>query len=90
MSYTQHHTTSRVSPSSTEVNDLPSESLPKHGTIRLQELTPSLALEDEVLKDVRAAWERITADDGDARGRFLLFEDREGLGGGDDDYGDDV
>ncbi|KAL8894411.1 MAG: hypothetical protein Q9207_008506, partial [Kuettlingeria erythrocarpa] len=89
ISYTQHHTTSPLSPSSVEVNDLPIESLPKHGTIRLQDLAPSLALEDEVLKDVQAAWERITADDGAARGRFLQFEDREGLGHGDDD-GDDV
>lgn len=48
------------------------------GILFLKDLAPSLALEDEVLRDVRAVWELITADDGDERGGFMQFEDREG------------
>ncbi|KAL8992250.1 MAG: hypothetical protein Q9188_007629 [Gyalolechia gomerana] len=57
----------------------------KSGVLHLKDLSPSLALEDEVLKDVREVWERITADDGEGRGGFMQFEDREGFGGGEEE-----
>ncbi len=43
--------------------------------LQLPDLPPGLALEDDVLKHVKAAYERIMGDDG---ARFMLFEDREG------------
>ncbi|KAI4281800.1 MAG: hypothetical protein L6R38_003429 [Xanthoria sp. 2 TBL-2021] len=55
------------------------------GILHLHDLSPSLALEDDVLKDVRAVWERVTADDGNARGGFMQFEDRVGFGDEDDE-----
>ncbi|KAL8750003.1 MAG: hypothetical protein Q9184_006586 [Pyrenodesmia sp. 2 TL-2023] len=95
LSYTQHHAipspSALLNPQS-DINNLTSfhpESIKQQrsGILHLQDLAPSLALEDDVLRDVRAVWERITADDGDARGGFLQFEDRAGLGG---DDGDDL
>lgn len=78
---------SRPSDPQTGPNDDPpdDESNQQCGIIHLQELGPSLALEDEVLKDVRAAWERITADDGDDRGAFMQFDNRVGIGDEEDD-----
>ncbi|KAL8917453.1 MAG: hypothetical protein Q9208_007947 [Pyrenodesmia sp. 3 TL-2023] len=91
LSYTQHHTTSSHPSPSKDVNPTSSPTASteqqRYGIFHLKDLAPSLALEDEVLRDVRAAWECITADDRDERGGFLQFEDREGLGG---DDGDDV
>ncbi|KAL8724825.1 MAG: hypothetical protein Q9166_007727 [cf. Caloplaca sp. 2 TL-2023] len=86
LAYKQHHTTlsqpSSSNPSSESSNQsIPHEPRQKCGVLHLQDLSPSLALEDDVLKHVRAVWERITADDGDARGGFMQFEDRESLGG---------
>ncbi|KAL8984441.1 MAG: hypothetical protein Q9205_001580 [Flavoplaca limonia] len=90
LAYTQHH--SLPSPSSNpkpqQSSNVDSEDIergPHCGIIRLQHLSPSLALDDNVLKDVRAVWERITLDDGDARGAFMQFEDRVGFGGEDDE-----
>ncbi|KAL8672711.1 MAG: hypothetical protein Q9168_002836 [Polycauliona sp. 1 TL-2023] len=57
------------------------------GIIHLQDLGPSLALDDDVLKDVRAVWDRITFDDKGTSGAFMQFEDREGFGGMDDGDG---
>ncbi|KAL8945534.1 MAG: hypothetical protein Q9183_008057, partial [Haloplaca sp. 2 TL-2023] len=56
------------------------ESTLRSGILRLQDLGPSLALEDDVLRDVRRAWNVITADEGDARGSFIVFGEREGMG----------
>ncbi|KAL8916783.1 MAG: hypothetical protein Q9172_006125 [Xanthocarpia lactea] len=91
LAYKQHHlipsSPSRPSDPQTGPNDDPAdeESNQHCGIIHLQDLGPSLALEDEVLKDVRAAWERITADDGDDRGAFMQFDNRVGIGGEEDD-----
>ncbi|KAL8723598.1 MAG: hypothetical protein Q9225_000140 [Loekoesia sp. 1 TL-2023] len=84
LTYKQNH------PAVSSSSSLPPEEAPptadvtenqKCGILHLKDLGPSLALEDEVLRNVRAVWERITADDGDSRGGFMQFEDREGLGG---------
>ena len=48
--------------------------------LRLPDLAPGLALEDDVLKHVQAAYNRIVGDEGAA---FMIFKDREGTG--DDD-----
>ena len=53
--------------------------------IQLPDLGPDLALEDSVLRSVKAAWERIVGEDVEAG--FMIFEDREGMG--DEDEGDD-
>ncbi|KAI4118164.1 MAG: hypothetical protein LQ338_007453 [Usnochroma carphineum] len=86
--YTQHHPTSSSTSLVPDTED--STTAPDHKCDRilcLRDLSPSLALEDEVLRDVRAAWEVITADDGEARGGFLQFEEREGVGAEDDEEG---
>ncbi|KAL9586810.1 MAG: hypothetical protein Q9203_003726 [Teloschistes exilis] len=89
MTYTQRHTIPSPSPSSTanssSFSSTESSRDLHHGILYLNELGPSLALEDEVLKDVRALWERITV--GDAEGEeggsgFMQFVEREGMGGG--------
>ncbi len=45
--------------------------------LQLPDLAPGLALEDEVLKHVRVAYEKILGDGGD---EFMIFEDRAGVG----------
>ena len=60
--------------------DDPAPSTPRSGLLHLQDLSPSLALEDEVLRNVKRAWDVITADDGEARGPFMMFGEREGIG----------
>lgn len=52
--------------------------------LRLPDLAPGFVLEDDVLKHVRAAYEKIVGDEG---APFIVFEDREGQGG-DDEGGD--
>ncbi|KAL9023039.1 MAG: hypothetical protein Q9180_008423, partial [Flavoplaca navasiana] len=90
LAYTQHH--SLASPSSnpkpqqsSNVDPADFERIQHSGIIHLQDLSTSLAIDDNVLKDVRGVWERITLDDGDARGAFMQFEDRVGFGGEDDE-----
>ncbi|KAL8648076.1 MAG: hypothetical protein Q9210_005197 [Variospora velana] len=82
LSYTQHHLTT---PSSVSTSKEESSSQPRRdqqaGILVLKDLAPSLALEDDPLRDVRAKWELITAEDGDERGGFMQFEDREDIGG---------
>lgn len=66
-------------------DDLPSNLSNDSRIIQLPCLGPDLALEDSVLRNVKAAWERIV---GEERGDgFMIFEDREGMG--DEDEGDD-
>ena len=50
--------------------------------LRLPDLQPGVALEDDVLKHVQAAYNRIVGDEGTA---FMLFEEREGAGDDDND-----
>lgn len=83
LTYTQHHQLPSSQPD--EISNHTDEhhqtvDTRKSGIIYLNDLSPSLALEDEILKDVRAAWELITADDGESRGAFMQFEDRQGAG----------
>ena len=56
------------------------EGLSNDHILRLPDLAPGLALEDDVLKHVQAAYNRIVGEEGAA---FMIFEDREGTG--DDD-----
>lgn len=83
LSYTQHHASPSPPPPRNTPPDIDDSATPSNdssqrsGIFHLKDLSPSLALEDEVLRDVRAAWERITAEDGELRGGFLQFEDRE-------------
>ena len=82
LSYKQSHPTYTTSNPPLETGFLPvlsNSGNQQSGIIHLKDLGPSLAFEDEVLRDVKTAWERITADDGDARGGFMSFEDREGI-----------
>ena len=58
------------------------EDLSNDHTLRLPDLQPGLALEDDVLKHVQAAYNRIVGDEGTA---FMLFEDRDGTGDDDND-----
>ncbi len=52
--------------------------------ITLAELSPDLALEDSVLQEVKAAWEKIVGEEvGEG---FMLFDDR----GGSDDNDDEA
>ena len=51
--------------------------------VQLPSVAPSFVLEDDILRDVRAAYESIM---GDNAGSFMNFDDREGAGTlGDDD-----
>ncbi len=54
--------------------------------LKFPDVDPGLVLEDDVLKHVRAAWQRITGDDEG----FMVFEEREGIGeeGAEEDGGD--
>ncbi|KAL8853784.1 MAG: hypothetical protein Q9221_001427 [Calogaya cf. arnoldii] len=83
LSYKQRH--SAPSSSSPNGDSADHEKNQRCGIIHLKDLSPSLALEEDVLKDVRAVWDHITADDGDTRGAFMQFEDRVGLGDEDDE-----
>ncbi|KAL9025987.1 MAG: hypothetical protein Q9196_005278 [Gyalolechia fulgens] len=86
LTYKQHHQLPSSQPSIPNPAHGPEHASDRQsGVLYLQDLGPSLALEDDVLRDVRAVWECITADDGDARGGFMQFEDREGVGGEDDE-----
>ena len=58
------------------------EDLSNDRILRLPDLAPGLALEDDVLKHVQAVFNRIV---GDAGAPFMLFEDREGTGDDDND-----
>lgn len=49
----------------------------ENGVIELPPLSSSLALEDEVLDSVKAAWQKITGEDAEA---FMKFEVRQGMG----------
>lgn len=42
---------------------------------------PGIALDDAVLRNVREAWAKINGGDD---GKFMLFEEREGVGDGDE------
>ena len=53
-----------------------------------QDVSPTLVLEDDVLRGVRSTWERITENNGNSA--FMTFEDREGMNSEDNDNdGDD-
>ena len=58
------------------------EDLSNDHILRLPDLQPGLALEDDVLKHVQAVYNNIVGDEGAA---FMLFEDREGTGDDDND-----
>ncbi|KAI4197736.1 MAG: hypothetical protein LQ350_005711 [Teloschistes chrysophthalmus] len=92
MTYTQRHTLPSPTPPSASSNkpgllpllaSIDSSRDLHHGILYLNELGPSLALEDEVLRDVRGVWERITVGDAEGADRgFMQFVEREGMGGG--------
>ncbi|KAL8675695.1 MAG: hypothetical protein Q9224_007409 [Gallowayella concinna] len=87
LSYKQHHFTSSLPSPSNQTTDTANRGsqagTQDHGIMHLQDLGPSLALEHDVLKNVRMVWEQITAHDGETRGAFMQFEDREAIGGDD-------
>ena len=58
------------------------EDLANDHILRLPDLQPGLALEDDVLKHVQAVYNNIVGDEGAA---FMIFEDREGTGDDDND-----
>ncbi len=78
MHYDQKH----EPPATTDDYDanIKGEDLSNDHILRLPDLAPGLALEDDVLKHVKAAYHRIVGDEGAA---FMIFDDREGAG--DDD-----
>ena len=53
--------------------------------IKLPDLGPDIALEDSVLQEVEAAWEKIVGEEKGHGGGFMVFEDR----GGDAESNDD-
>ena len=76
--YTQEHTL----PMSTKENTASSSNdqatcTPHRRIIELSDLPPGLALEDDLLRNVRAAWEKITGGNGEG---FMQFTEREGMG----------
>ncbi|KAL8716192.1 MAG: hypothetical protein Q9220_000097 [cf. Caloplaca sp. 1 TL-2023] len=83
MTYTRHYSRflprNRSPPKGHEQDD--------HGLLYLNDLSPSLALEDDVMRDVREVWDRVMGttdaddDNEEAVGRFMVFDDREGGGG---------
>ena len=58
------------------------EDLSNDHILRLPDLQPGLALDDDVLKHVQAVYNRIVGEEGAA---FMVFEDREGTGDEDND-----
>ena len=79
-----HYDQKRALPATTddyETNITCAQSSNDH-VLQLPDLAPSLALEDDVLKHVRAAYQKIVGDDGAA---FMTLDDREGT----EDDGDD-
>ena len=60
----------------------PASTNPNNEILTIPEIPPSFIIEDDVLHNVRAAWERIVGDEkGDG---FMMFSDR-GEGEGDDE-----
>ena len=52
--------------------------------LQLPDIPPGLALEDDLLRSVRTAWEHITGESG---GMFMQFAEREGMGNeGEEEY----
>ena len=58
------------------------EDLSNDHILRLPDLQPGLALEDDVLRHVQAVYNRIVGEEGAA---FMVFEDKEGTGDEDND-----
>ncbi|KAL8966591.1 MAG: hypothetical protein Q9197_005898 [Variospora fuerteventurae] len=86
LSYTQQHPATPPSfITSNQVSSSQTRSDQQSGVLVLRNLDPSLVLEDDVLRDVRAKWELVTADDGDERCGFMQFVDREGIGEDEED-----
>ena len=81
MHYDQHY----KPPATTDDYDanIKCERLANDYVLQLPDIAPGLELENDVLRHVRAAYERIMGDDGTA---FMMFDDREGTG----DDGDDT
>lgn len=57
-----------------------SDRLDDEHVIPMSDVPPGPVLEDEVLRNVRAAWERIVGDDDDVGRGFMIFEDRQEAG----------
>ncbi len=57
--------------------DDPASSALHNRILQLQDIPPGVSLEDDLLRNVRAAWEKITGGEGEG---FMQFADREGLG----------
>ncbi|KAI4253551.1 MAG: hypothetical protein L6R35_007559, partial [Caloplaca aegaea] len=86
LSYTQQHPATPPSfITSNEVSASQNPSDQQSGILILRNLDPSLVLDDDVLRDVRAKWELVTADDGDERCGFMQFVDREDMGEDEED-----
>lgn len=80
--YDQEHAISKH-PSkdiTSDLDDLPSSTLPNR-ILQLPDLSPGLVVEDDLLRTVRDAWEKITGGDGE----FMQFAERPGLGDEDED-----
>ena len=79
-----HYDQQYVSPATTDDYDanIKCEDLSNDHILRLPALAPGLALEDDILRHVQAAYNRIVGHEGAA---FMIFEDREGTGDDDND-----
>lgn len=78
--YEQEHTP----PAATNDHDANIKTSNPH-VLQLPNAEPGLALENEVLEHVKAAWQRIV---GAGEGGFMVFGEREGMGMGDDEEGE--
>lgn len=79
MNYEQKGTT-KGKPNDSEHNMQRHKSSNPH-VLQLPDLAPGFILEDQMLKDVRDAYQKIMGDEG---APFMVFEDREGQGNGED------
>lgn len=82
LGYTREHAISESPSKDTigDLDDLASSTLPNR-ILQLPDLPPGLVLEDDLLRTVRDAWEKITGGDGE----FMQFPEREELGDEDED-----
>jgi hypothetical protein len=58
--------------------------LPAERVIVLPRMSLDIAFDDQILSAVKEVWHRIMGEEADA-GQFLIFDQREGMGDGDDD-----
>ena len=82
--WSMHYDQNYKSPATTDNygRNIKCEELSNDHILRLPDLQPGLAHEDDVLRHVQAVYKRVVGEEGAA---FMVFEDREGSGDDDND-----